>query len=99
MNKYILKWIILYSEQKLLNRIKLQLKSSKIKTNVFVIHNLMTLTKMEQIKEYIDNVLFKSVTFKLDEGHKISVSTEQKKGIYLQKKMKKKIMILEYIIV
>ena len=78
--------ILTYSEQKLLNRIKLQLKNSKIKTNVFVIHNLMTLTKMEQIKEYIDNVLLKSVTFKLDVGHKIAVSTEQKKGIYFTEK-------------
>ena len=46
----------------------------------------MTLTKMEQIKEYIDNVLLKSVTFKLDVGHKIAVSTEQKKGIYFTEK-------------
>ena len=46
----------------------------------------MTLTKMEQIKEYIDNVLLKSVTFKLDVGHKIAVSTEQKKGIYFIEK-------------
>ena len=80
--------ILTYSEQKLLNRIKLQLKSSKNmkKPNIFVIHNLMTLITMEQINEYIDTVLKKSVTFQLDEGHKIDVTTVQKKGIYFVEK-------------
>ena len=74
--------IMTYSEQKLLNKIKLQLKNSKYNKNLFVIHNLMTFTKMDQVKEYIDNILLKSVTFKLDEGHKISISTEKINGLY-----------------
>ena len=74
--------IMTYSEQKLLNKIKLQLKNSKYNKNIFVIHNLMTFTRMEQVKEYIDNVLLKSVTFKLEEGHKINISTEKVNGLY-----------------
>ena len=74
--------IMTYSEQKLLNKIKLQLKNSKYNKNIFVIHNLMTFTKMAQVKEYIDNILLKSATFKLDEGHKINVSTEKVNGLY-----------------
>jgi HSP20 family molecular chaperone IbpA len=71
-----------YSEQKLLNKIKLQLKNSKYNKNVFVIHNLMTFTRIAQVKEYIENILLKSATFKLDEGHKINISTEKVNGLY-----------------
>ena len=78
--------IMTYSEQKLLNKIKLQLKNSKIKKNIFVIHNLMTFTNMEQVKEYIDTILLKSATFKLEEGHKISTSTEKENGLYFIEK-------------
>ena len=42
----------------------------------------MTFTKMDQVKEYIDNILLKSATFKLDEGHKINISTEKVNGLY-----------------
>ena len=49
-------------------------------------HNLITLTTMKQVEEYIDNVLFKSITFKLEEGHKISTSTEKVNGLYYVEK-------------
>ena len=75
-----------YSEQKLLNRIKLQLKNSQYNKSIFIIHNLMTFTKIEQVHEYIDTVLKKSMTFKLEEGHKISTSTEKEDGIYFVEK-------------
>ncbi len=74
--------ILTYSEQKLLNKIKLQLKNSKLRKSLFVIHNLMTFTKMSQVKEYVDTILKKSITFKLEEGHKISTSTEKINGLY-----------------
>ena len=74
--------IMTYSEQKLLNRIKLQLKNSKFKKSLFVIHNLMTFTKMKQVEEYIENILKRSITFELEEGHKISTSTEKMNGLY-----------------
>ena len=78
--------ILTYSEQKLLNKIKLQLRNSKFKKSIFIIHNLMAFTTMAQVKEYLDNILFKSITFKLDEGHKISTSTEKVSGLYFVEK-------------
>ena len=78
--------ILTYSEQKLLNKIKLQLKNSNYKKRIFVVHNLITFTKMEQVQEYVENILFKSITFKLEEGHKISTSTEKVKGLYYVEK-------------
>ena len=83
--------IMTYSEQKLLNKIKIQLKNSKYKKSIFVIHNLMTFTKMDQVKEYVENVLLKSITFKLDEGHKITTSTEKIKGLYYVEKDDEKV--------
>ena len=74
--------ILTYSEQKLLNKIKLQLKNSKLRKSLFVIHNLMTFTKMSQVEEYVNTILKKSITFKLEEGHKISTSTEKINGLY-----------------
>ena len=74
--------ILTYSEQKLLNKIKLQLKNSKLRKSLFVIHNLMTFTKMSQVEEYVDTILKKSITFQLEEGHKISTSTEKINGLY-----------------
>jgi HSP20 family molecular chaperone IbpA len=78
--------ILSYSEQKLLNKIKLQLKNSKLRKSLFVIHNLMTFTKMSQVNEYIETILKKSITFKLEEGHKISTSVEDIKGLYFVEK-------------
>ena len=83
--------IMTYSEQKLLNKIKIQLKNSKYKKSIFVIHNLMTFTKMDQVNEYVENVLLKSITFKLDEGHKITTSTEKIKGLYYVEKDDEKV--------
>jgi len=41
---------------------------------------------MDQVNEYVENVLLKSITFKLDEGHKITTSTEKIKGLYYVEK-------------
>ena len=46
----------------------------------------MTYTKLEQVEEYIKNVLFKSITFQLEEGHKISTTTEKVNGLYYVEK-------------
>lgn len=59
--------IFTYSEQKLLNRIKTEMKRAKINKPLIVIHNLMTYTSVDQIKEYIELFLLKSVTFTLEE--------------------------------
>jgi len=78
--------ILSYSEQKLINRIQREIQRTKINRKLFVIHNLLTYTTKEQIKEYIDTYLLKSATFNLEEGHKISSSTKEEKGTYFFEK-------------
>ena len=57
-----------FSEQKLLMKIKREIEKAKRALNLYVIHNLKTYTKKEQIKDYIENTLLKSATFSLKEG-------------------------------
>ena len=78
--------ILSYSEQKLINRIRTEIQRSKINRKLFIIHNLLTYTTKEQIKEYIDTYLLKSATFNLEEGHKISSSTKEENGTYFFEK-------------
>ena len=79
--------ILTYSEQKLLNRIKIEIQRSKIKNKqLFIIHNLITYTSVEQVNDYINNILLKSQTFHLEEGHNISTKLEAKNGKYFYEK-------------
>ena len=78
--------ILTYSEQKLLNRIKTEIQRSKINKPLFIIHNLITYTSIEQVKDYITRFLLKSATFNLEEGHKISTKTTSKTGAYYYEK-------------
>ena len=78
--------ILTYTEQKLLNRIKNEILRAKINKQLFIIHNLITYTTIEQVKDYIDKVLLKSETFHLEEGHKISTKLESSTGIYFYEK-------------
>ena len=78
--------ILSYSEQKLINRIRTEIQRAKINRKLFIIHNLLTYTTKEQIKEYIDTYLLKSATFNLEEGHKISSSTKEENGTYFFEK-------------
>ena len=78
--------ILTYSEQKLLNRIKTEIQRSKINKPLFIIHNLITYTSIEQVKDYITHFLLKSATFNLEEGHKISTKTKSITGVYYYEK-------------
>ena len=78
--------ILTYSEQKLLNRIRNEISKNRINKPLFIIHNLITYTTKEQVEEYIEEFLLKSVTFNLEEGHKISTKTETKSGKYFYEK-------------
>ena len=76
--------ILTYSEQKLLNKIRIKLKNGQInKSNnsLFVIHNLMTYTTVEQVESYIKGTLLKSATFELEENIKINIKTERQNGV------------------
>ena len=79
--------IMTYSEQKLLNRIKTEILRSKLRNRpLFIIHNLITYTTIEQVEDYIKNYLLKSATFTLESGHKISTKTNTKSGVYYYEK-------------
>ena len=74
--------ILTYSEQKLLMKIKKEIERSKINTPLFVIHNLITYTSIQQVQDYINDFLLKSATFSLEEGHKVSTQIKTTAGIY-----------------
>ena len=74
--------ILTYSEQKLLMKIKKEIERSKINIPLFIIHNLITYTSVQQVQEYINDFLLKSATFTLEGGHKISTKIQTKTGMY-----------------
>ena len=72
-----------FSEQKLINKIKGELRSNKKKKQVFIIHNLKTYRTKEQMDSYINNILNKSATFKLRKGENITSNTKKiRNGIF-----------------
>ena len=78
--------ILTYSEQKLLNRIRTEIQRAKLKKTLYVIHNLITYTSVNQVKEYIEDYLLKSATFHLEKGEKVSTSENQDSGDYYYEK-------------
>ena len=71
--------ILTYSEQKLIMKIKKEMERAKIEIPLFIIHNLIPYTEVEQVNKYIEKFLLKSATFNLIEGHKISTQSTQTK--------------------
>ena len=59
--------ILTYSEQKLINKILDEIKNLNINKKIIIIHNLKELFTIEQVEDYIQNTLLKSVTFDLVE--------------------------------
>jgi len=79
--------ILTYSEQKLLNRIKIELKNAKLNKTLYIVHNLMTYTTVEQVDTYIKEILLESATFDLEEHIQIDAKTQVQTGIrYNEKK-------------
>ena len=81
--------ILTYSEQKLLNKIKSEIQRAKIGKSLFVIHNLITYTSIEQVNEYIEKYLLKSVSFNLEKRTEITTDTGDNKKIYFYEKNSK----------
>ena len=63
-----------YSEQQLLLRIKRE----NTKNKIFVVHNLLNLETKQQVTDYIDNVLKKSLTFQIDETSMTNLDENKK---------------------
>ena len=76
--------LLTFQEQKFLNKIKSQISKLKIKKTLFIIHNLMTLTTIEQVENYINNTLLNSATFELEKTTLIStkISKGEKSVVY-----------------
>jgi hypothetical protein len=89
--------ILTYSEQKLLNKIKNELKmmekndhfieKERPNTSLFVIHNLITYKTVKQVEDYIDEFLLKSATLNLE---KAPFSKTIKSGIHYTEKFGQK---------
>ena len=78
--------LLTYSEQKLLNKIKYELKNAKLNKTLYIIHNLMTYTNIEQVETYIKDILLKSVTFELEKHIQIDIKTESKNELRFYEK-------------
>ena len=70
--------ILTYSEQKLLNRIKSDLKKRKKNYSLYVIHNLQTYVEKEQVEKYINETLLNCATFELKERKDIYIHEKNK---------------------
>ena len=86
-----------FSEQKLINRIKREIKKYKINKSLFIIHNLKTYTHVQQVEEYINDYLLKSATFDLEKQDNISTKIKTKTGVsYYEKNTNPKVFHLIY---
>ena len=88
--------LLTFQEQKFLNKIKSQISKLKYGKTLFVIHNLMTLTTVDQVKNYINNTLMNSATFDLEKTTKITtkISNGEKVEYFFEKKSKIRIIHL-----
>ena len=88
--------LLTFQEQKFLNKIKSQISKLNYKKTLFVIHNLMTLTSVDQVKNYINNTLMNSATFDLEKTTKITtkISNGEKVEYFFEKKSKIRIIHL-----
>ena len=70
-----------FSEQKLLMKIKKEMKRAKRTLPLYIIHNLKTFTAVNQVEDYINNTLLKSATFTLAELIPIHTDLKSLTGI------------------
>ena len=79
--------VLTYSEQKLLNKIKSEIKKGKLNKTLYVIHNLKTYTSIKQVENYIKDILLKNATFDLQKQQKVSTKEDDNKGEIIMKKI------------
>ena len=53
--------VLTYSEQKLINKVKAEIKRAKLNKTLYIVHNLKTYTSIEQVQKYISDILLKIV--------------------------------------
>ena len=84
--------ILTYSEQKLINRIKTEMKNQKIDKPLYIIHNLVLYETKEKVENHIENVLLKCATFKLEKSEKININQTNIDGVHYYEKNSKPII-------
>ena len=84
--------ILTYSEQKLINRIKTEMKNQKIDKPLYIIHNLVLYETKEKVENHIENVLLKCATFKLEKSEKININKTNIDGVHYYEKNSKPII-------
>ena len=74
-----------FSEQKLLEKVKQEVKRLKRRIPLYIIHNLKTYTSIDQVINYIENTLLKSVTFTLENDVIITTGETKTNRIIISK--------------
>ena len=69
-----------YHEQKFLYRIKNEHKNKYGNPPIYVVHNLQNFSLKKQVNDYIEEVLFKSATFKLKKMEYLSLNYKKDKN-------------------
>ena len=78
--------ILSYSEQKLINRIKTEMKNQKIEKPLYIIHNLILYDTVDKVEKHIKDVLMKCATFKLEKAENISMDKAEETGYHFHEK-------------
>jgi len=89
--------ILTYSEQKLINKIIMEMRKNKINKDLIILHNLITYMKINQVEDYLNKYLLKNATFDLEEGHKVSTTEKEIKGKYFYDKNDEQLKIFHLI--
>ena len=87
-----------FSEQKLINQVKNNIKRGNKFKKLIIIHNLKTYRTIKDIKYYINNILLKSFSFNLRKNEKVtSKKVNIIKGEYFTESLEKYINIFHLI--
>lgn len=63
-----------FSEQKLISKIKEEIKDNKKTRKLYIIHNLKNYTKKSQVEKYIQDILTKSATFSVKKSENVTAN-------------------------
>ena len=66
-----------FSEQKLISKIKEEIKDNKKTRKLYIIHNLKNYTKKTQVEKYIQDILTKSATFSVKKSENATANVNK----------------------
>ena len=69
--------ILTLSDQKLINKIKKEVKSKAETKKIFIIHNLKTYRTIKQVESYVNEILLKSLSFQLRKDFQVTSDKEK----------------------